>query len=57
MIGLAFREDALEEIVGPLGDEFDEHERELVEVGEGVYDVAGRMSVPEACEAAKISAP
>ena len=26
MIGLAFREDALEELVGPLGDEFDEPE-------------------------------
>ena len=30
-IGLAFREDALEEIVGPLGDEFDEDVQELVE--------------------------
>jgi len=50
VIGLAFREDALEEIVGPLGDEFDEHERELVELGEGVYEIAGRMSVPEACD-------
>lgn len=49
-IGLAFREDALEEIVGPLGDEFDEHEREFQKVEEGVYEVAGRMSVPETCD-------
>jgi len=49
-IGLAFREDALEEIVGPLGDEFDEHEREFKEVEDGVYEVAGRMSVPETCD-------
>lgn len=46
-IGLAFREDALEEIVGPLGDEFDEHERDFVELEDGVFDVRGRMSLPE----------
>ena len=50
VIGLAFREDALEEIVGPLGDEFDEEERELVELPDGAYDIAGQMSVPEACD-------
>jgi CBS domain containing-hemolysin-like protein len=49
-IGLAFREDALEEIVGPLGDEFDEHEREFKEIEDGVYEIAGRMSVPETCD-------
>ena len=49
-IGLAFREDALEEIVGPLGDEFDEQEGEFKEVEDGVYDIAGRMSVPETCD-------
>ncbi len=50
VIGLAFREDALEEIVGPLGDEFDESEREFEEVQNGVYELRGRMSVPEACD-------
>jgi CBS domain containing-hemolysin-like protein len=50
VIGLAFREDALEEIVGPLGDEFDEMDREFQEVQEGVYEIAGRMSVPETCD-------
>jgi CBS domain containing-hemolysin-like protein len=49
-IGLAFREDALEEIVGPLGDEFDEEERDLREIGNGVYEVSGRVSLPEVCD-------
>lgn len=46
-IGLAFREDALEEVVGPLGDEFDDEERDYAEVGKGVYEIRGRMSLPE----------
>jgi CBS domain containing-hemolysin-like protein len=45
--GLAFREDALEEIVGPLGDEFDEEHPELEEPSPGVYELSGRMSLPE----------
>ena len=47
-IGLAFREDALEEIVGPLGDEFDEEEPSYVELGDGGWELRGRMSIPEA---------
>jgi len=50
VIGLAFREDALEEIVGPLGDEFDEERPEFVEVARGVYELSGRMSLPEVCD-------
>ena len=46
-VGLAFREDALEEIVGPLGDEFDEQERDFVELEDGLFEVRGRMSLPE----------
>jgi CBS domain containing-hemolysin-like protein len=46
-IGLAFREDALEEVVGPLGDEFDDEERDYLEPSEGVFEIRGRMSVPE----------
>jgi len=46
-IGLAFREDALEEIVGPLGDEFDDEEPGFVELTDGVYELKGRMSLPE----------
>ena len=50
VIGLAFREDALEEIVGPLGDEFDEDQPEFVELAPGVYELSGRMSLPEVCD-------
>jgi CBS domain containing-hemolysin-like protein len=46
-IGLAFREDALEEIVGPLGDEFDEDVQELAKLPGGGFELAGRMSIPE----------
>jgi CBS domain containing-hemolysin-like protein len=46
-IGLAFREDALEEIVGPLGDEFDEDVQELAKLPGGCFELAGRMSIPE----------
>jgi CBS domain containing-hemolysin-like protein len=46
-IGLAFREDALEEIVGPLGDEFDDEEPDFVELPDGAYEVRGRMPLPE----------
>lgn len=49
-IGLAFREDALEEVVGPLGDEFDEMEANLHEVGDGAWELSGRLSVPEVCD-------
>ncbi|TMA34253.1 MAG: HlyC/CorC family transporter [Deltaproteobacteria bacterium] len=46
-IGLAFREDALEEIVGPLGDEFDDDVQELVKLSGGGFELSGRMSIPE----------
>ena len=50
VIGLAFREDALEEIVGPLGDEFDVDQPEFTEIGAGVFELSGRMSLPEVCD-------
>jgi CBS domain containing-hemolysin-like protein len=46
-IGLAFREDALEEIVGPLGDEFDENFQELARLPGGGFELSGRMAIPE----------
>ena len=46
MIGLAFREDALEQIVGPLGDEFDDDALLFREVEPGLFDVGGAMSLP-----------
>lgn len=50
VIGLAFREDALEEIVGPLGDEFDVDQPEFTEIEPGVFELSGRMSLPEVCD-------
>jgi CBS domain containing-hemolysin-like protein len=49
-IGLAFLEAALEEIVGPIQDEFDEEHAEVREVARGVLVVSGGMSLPEACD-------
>lgn len=46
-MGLGFREDALEVIVGPLGDEFDEDELDVVELEDGRMIVPGRFSLPE----------
>jgi CBS domain containing-hemolysin-like protein len=46
-MGLAFREDALEEIVGPLGDEFDDEDPDFVELSDGSYELHGRMPLPE----------
>jgi CBS domain containing-hemolysin-like protein len=50
VIGLAFREDALEEIVGPLGDEFDDEQPEFLKVSATVFELSGRMSLPEVCD-------
>ena len=49
-LGLAFREDALEEIVGPLGDEFDDLDVTLIDLGDGRYELSGRMALPEVCD-------
>ncbi len=50
-IGLAFREDALEEIVGPLGDEFDPQQQSVFrEVSPGVFELSGRLPMPEVCD-------
>ncbi len=47
-IGLAFRKDALEEIVGPLGDVYDDEiEQELAPLPGGGFELSGRMSIPE----------
>lgn len=50
VLGFAYREDALEEIVGPLGDEFDDVERQFVQISDDAFDVSGQLSMPEACE-------
>ncbi len=47
-VGLAFLEDALEEIVGPLGDEFDEDESYIRRRSNGMIEVDGDVAFPEA---------
>ncbi|MBW2704521.1 MAG: HlyC/CorC family transporter [Deltaproteobacteria bacterium] len=47
-IGLAFLEDALEEIVGPIRDEFDQQESRILQVSPDVIELSGSVSVPEA---------
>ena len=54
-IGLAFLEDALEEIVGPIYDEFDEEHSEMREVSPGVFEIAGNVPLPEVAEFLGIS--
>lgn len=46
-VGLCFREDALEEIVGPLGDEFDDDGPRIREQGDGSYEVDGSVPLPD----------
>ncbi len=47
-IGLAFLEDALEEIVGPIRDEFDQKESRILQISPDEIELAGSVSVPEA---------
>jgi CBS domain containing-hemolysin-like protein len=49
-IGLAFLEDALEEIVGPIYDEFDVAEEQSRQQPDGSIDIAGDVALPEAEE-------
>ena len=48
IMGMAFLEDAIEEIVGPIQDEFDEERPEIVELPSGELEVDGRLALPEA---------
>jgi CBS domain containing-hemolysin-like protein len=47
--GVAFREDALEEIVGPLGDEFDDETPEFHQLSELEWEVEGSLAFPDLC--------
>ena len=46
VIGFAFREDVLEELVGPLDDEFDDREEGLREIEAGIFEGPGLVSLP-----------
>jgi CBS domain containing-hemolysin-like protein len=54
-VGLAFLEDALEELVGPIQDEFDEAEADVKNVGGGVLEVSGAMALPEAADVLQLA--
>lgn len=49
-LGLAFLEDALEEIVGPIADEFDDAQSPLIELDSGDFEVNGSMPLPAAVD-------
>jgi len=49
-VGLAFLEDALEEIVGPIADEFDQPAAAVRDTGGGVLELPGSLALPEAEE-------
>jgi len=48
VIGMAFLEDALEEIVGPIQDEFDDEEEAVIRPESGVIEMRGSVPLPEA---------
>ena len=49
-VGLAFLEDAIEEIVGPIRDEFDEPESSVRNTGGEALELPGSLALPEAAE-------
>lgn len=49
-IGMAFLEDAIEEIVGPILDEFDDDQPSVVHLAPDRLEVRGDMPLPEAAE-------
>ena len=55
-LGLVTMEDALEELVGDIYDEYDETEDfEFVELEDGTYEVSGEMTVPDLFEVLDIT--
>jgi CBS domain containing-hemolysin-like protein len=48
LVGLAFLEDAIEEIVGPIFDEFDERVTRVREISPGVVEILGTVPLPDA---------
>jgi putative hemolysin len=57
VVGLVTLEDVLEELVGEIEDEYDPDEPELVPVSEGVYRVAGTLTVHDLGEQLRVELP
>ena len=55
-VGLAFLEDALEEIVGPIHDEFDLEKPWIDRTSDDVLEMAGAVPLPEAAELLDLAA-
>jgi len=49
-VGLAFLEDAIEEIVGPIRDEFDDDVPSVRRLSDGSVEMPGSLALPEAAE-------
>jgi CBS domain containing-hemolysin-like protein len=48
--GIVTMEDILEEIVGDIQDEFDAEEAKILQIDDGIYDVAGSVNIGEFVE-------
>jgi putative hemolysin len=57
VVGLVTMEDLLEELVGEIADEYDREEPQVVQVGEGVYRVNGRVAIDEVNELLGVELP
>jgi putative hemolysin len=57
LTGLVTLEDLLEELVGEITDEYDREEPEMVEVGDGVYWVSGKVSIDDVNEMLDVELP
>ena len=55
--GLVTLEDLLEELVGEITDEYDREEPEMVQVGDGVYRVDGKVGIDEVNELFDVELP
>jgi CBS domain containing-hemolysin-like protein len=49
-VGVAFLEDALEEIVGPIADEFDQEKNWIERLGDDAFEMAGGVPLPDAAD-------
>lgn len=55
--GLVSLEDLLEEIVGNIQDEYDDEEKDIEEISEGVFTIDGSTDPEDVCSMLKISLP